>query len=57
MAQLAEDGFLRFKYCQFYPTNSASRDRDSQTFIIIMEKVEDNVSSEEIRRNYLIPLG
>lgn len=56
MAQLAEDDFLPFRLHQFYPTNPASSDRASASFIVIMERVSD-VTPQEKRRSFLMPLG
>jgi hypothetical protein len=57
MAQLAKDRFLPFSLYQFYPTNLDSSDRDNHSFIIILEKVGDGVSTDIIRRSYLNALG
>ncbi len=57
MAQLAADGFLQFRCYQFYPTTPSFPDRGNSSFTIILEKVEKDVTPEEMRRSFLSPLG
>lgn len=57
MAQLAADGFLPFRLNQFYPTNLKSHDRGNSSFTFVLEKVANDISTEELRRSYLSPLG
>lgn len=57
MAQLADDGFLPFRCRQFYPTDPRSGDRGSSSFVVIMEKVLDDVSPSARRLSFLAPLG
>lgn len=56
-SDLARDGLVPFMCQQFYPTNEPSSDRDNHSFTIILKKVGDGVSPEEIRRSFLMPLG
>lgn len=57
MAQLASDGFLPFRLYQFYPTNLKSTDRDSLSFVVILENIKNEISNNEIRLSYLNSLG
>jgi 2-polyprenyl-3-methyl-5-hydroxy-6-metoxy-1,4-benzoquinol methylase len=57
MAQLAEDGFVPFRCHQFYPTDLASLDRGSSSFVVVLEKTDASIPTGDLRRSFLLPLG
>lgn len=57
MAQIAKEGLLKFRCKQFYPTDEAAMDRDNHSFVTILEKVDEGVSRDEIRKSFLEALA
>ncbi|MCK1321652.1 hypothetical protein IVA94_12250 [Bradyrhizobium sp. 156] len=53
---LAANGLLAFRCAQFNPTKTHSGDHSNHSFITILEKVEDDHPTDEIRRSLLMPL-